>query len=149
MLHIDDWLDAPATGPADYLSKHGIPFVSKNNGAHLIVEGSECFIDYWPGTGKWHSRCGKQGFGVRKLIAFIETSSTQFRLLKPGERIEKDDEYLEDDCKTWSNVSHIMLRCEYNPLLFVPHRRIVLDTSASITRTTTLGDENERSARTS
>jgi dihydrofolate reductase (trimethoprim resistance protein) len=58
---------------ADYLAQRGIPFVSKNGGAHLIVEGKDCFIDFWPGTGKWHSRCGKKGFGVRNLVAFVET----------------------------------------------------------------------------
>ena len=60
---------------AEYLSERGIIFVAKNNGAHLIVEGAECFIDFWPGTGKWHSRCGKKGFGVRNLVAFIGTPS--------------------------------------------------------------------------
>ena len=61
--------------PADYLAQREIPFVPKNGGAHLIVEGRDCFIDFWPGTGKWHSRCGKKGFGVRNLVAFIETPS--------------------------------------------------------------------------
>ena len=61
--------------PADYLAQREIPFVPKNGGAHLIVEGKDCFIDFWPGTGKWHSRCGKKGFGVRNLVAFIETPS--------------------------------------------------------------------------
>lgn len=60
---------------ADYLAQREIPFVQKNGGAHLIVEGKDCFIDFWPGTGKWHSRCGKKGFGVRNLVAFIETPS--------------------------------------------------------------------------
>ena len=50
-----------------------IPFESKNGGAHLIVEGFECYIDFWPGTGKWISRNGKKGFGVRNLIKYIET----------------------------------------------------------------------------
>lgn len=57
---------------AEYLAQRGIPFVSKNDGAHLIVEGREGFIDFWPCTGKWHSRCGKKGFSVRNLVAFIE-----------------------------------------------------------------------------
>lgn len=61
---------------AAYLSQRGIPFVSKNGGAHLIVEGREGFIDFWPGTGKWHSRCGKKGFGVRNLVAFIDWKAT-------------------------------------------------------------------------
>lgn len=56
---------------ADYLTQRGIPFVSKNEGAHLIVEGNTCFIDFWPGTGRWNSRDGIKGFGVRNLVAFI------------------------------------------------------------------------------
>lgn len=60
---------------AEYLRERGIPFVEKNGGAHLIVEGKECFIDFWPGTGKWSSRCGNKGFGVRNLVAFIGAPS--------------------------------------------------------------------------
>lgn len=60
---------------AVYLQERGIPFESKNGGAHLIVEGRECFIDFWPGTGRWHSRCGKKGFGVRNLVTFIGAPS--------------------------------------------------------------------------
>lgn len=60
---------------AEYLAQRGIPFVSKNGGAHLVVEGKDCFIDFWPGPGKWHSRCGKKGFGVRNLVAFIGAPS--------------------------------------------------------------------------
>ena len=60
---------------AEYLRERGIPFVEKNLGAHLIVEGRECFIDFWPGTGKWHSRCGQKGFGVRNLVEFIGAPS--------------------------------------------------------------------------
>ena len=56
---------------ADYLAQRGIPFVSKNGGAQLKKKKKECFIDFWPGPGKWHSRCGKKGFGVRNLVAFI------------------------------------------------------------------------------
>lgn len=57
---------------AEYLTQREIPFTSKNQGAHLIVEGYNCFIDFWPGTGKWHSRCGIKGFGVRNLVEFIK-----------------------------------------------------------------------------
>lgn len=56
---------------AEYLEKYGIPFVSKNMGAHLIVEGGDCFIDFWPGTGRWITRNGVKGFGVRNLVAHI------------------------------------------------------------------------------
>ena len=58
-------------GSAQLLTNKEIPFESKNSGAHLIVEGSECFIDFWPGTGKWISRDGAKGFGVRNLITHI------------------------------------------------------------------------------
>lgn len=56
---------------AEYLTEHGILFTSHNHGAHLIVEGKECFIDFWPGTGKWNCRSGKKGFGVRNLVEYI------------------------------------------------------------------------------
>lgn len=53
------------------LEAAGILFEIKNMGAHLIVEGDQCYIDFWPGTGKWKSRNGKEGFGVRNLINYI------------------------------------------------------------------------------
>lgn len=56
---------------AQYLQQHGVLFTEKNQGAHLIVEGKACFIDFWPGTGKWNSRCGTKGFGVKNLVEFI------------------------------------------------------------------------------
>ena len=59
------------------LDAAGIPFESKNGGAHLIVEGNECYIDFWPGTGKWISRNGKRGFGVRNLIKYVEQGITR------------------------------------------------------------------------
>ena len=46
-----------------------------------------------------------------------------YRLLSPGERIKRGDQCLHDDCETWSDVSAIVLRCDYNPMVFVPHRR--------------------------
>ena len=56
---------------AQYLTAKEIPFTSNNGGAHLIVEGKDCFIDFWPGTGKWIARNGAKGFGVRNLVNFI------------------------------------------------------------------------------
>ena len=51
----------------------GIEFVSKNNGAHLIVAGR---FDFWPGTGLWHERDGRgvrrKGRGIRSLIARVK-----------------------------------------------------------------------------
>ncbi len=56
---------------AKYLDDHGILFTTNNHGAHLMVEGSKSMIDFWPGTGRWKSRKGKEGFGVRKLVKDI------------------------------------------------------------------------------
>ena len=56
-----------------YLEERGIMFESKNNGAHLIVEGNDGYIDFWPGTGKWKVRNGKSGFGVRNLVILIKS----------------------------------------------------------------------------
>ncbi len=61
---------------AQYLRERGIVFVEKNNGAHLIVEGRTCYVDFWPGTGKWYCRTGKKGFGVRNLVAYINGGRT-------------------------------------------------------------------------
>ena len=55
-----------------FLEKADILFISKNDGAHLIVEGNDCFIDFWPGTGTWIVRTGKRGFGVRNLVKYIK-----------------------------------------------------------------------------
>ncbi|PHS64367.1 MAG: hypothetical protein COB09_08310 [Thalassobium sp.] len=54
------------------LTDAGIEYESKNHGAHLIVTGSNCLIDFWPGTGKWISRNGKKARGVRSLIKHIK-----------------------------------------------------------------------------
>jgi len=55
---------------AQMLKQAGIPFESKNGGAHLIVAGR---YDFWPGTGLWQARgeATKQR-GVRRLIARIQ-----------------------------------------------------------------------------
>lgn len=65
---------------AKILKNNGIPFESKNYGAHLIVEGPECFIDFWPGTGRWKIRLsGKTGFGVINLLKYIKPE-TEYQL---------------------------------------------------------------------
>lgn len=57
---------------AKLLTKRGIAFVVKNNGAHLIVQGRISVIDFWPGTGLWIDRdTNTTGRGVQKLITFI------------------------------------------------------------------------------
>jgi hypothetical protein len=37
----------------DLLRRHGIPFDTKNGGAHLIVYHGGKIADLWPGTGKY------------------------------------------------------------------------------------------------
>ena len=53
---------------AEILSEHGIEFEVKNGGAHIIVKGVDCLIDFWPGTGKFITRNGDLGRGVRNLL---------------------------------------------------------------------------------
>ena len=59
---------------AGYLTRYNIPFTAKNLGAHLIVEGHTGYIDFWPGTGRWNTRDGHKGFGVRNLVTYIITN---------------------------------------------------------------------------
>lgn len=54
------------------LEEYGVQFESKNNGAHLIVRSSRCLIDFWPGTGKYRTRDGREGRGVFNLLQTIE-----------------------------------------------------------------------------
>lgn len=47
----------------------GIRFESKNFGYHLIVEGKQSIIDFWPSTGKFIVRQNrKKGHGIGKLL---------------------------------------------------------------------------------
>ena len=55
---------------ATILDQAGIPYESKNVGAHLIVDGC---IDFWPGTGKFIVRkTNKKGRGVRNMIRALQ-----------------------------------------------------------------------------
>lgn len=58
---------------AALLTRAGVVFDAKNEGAHLIVLAGNAVVDFWPGTGLWIVR-GKpeKKRGVRKLIAFVE-----------------------------------------------------------------------------
>lgn len=57
---------------AQILAQYGIEFESKNIGAHLIVKHAGKIVDFWPGTGKWIVRDGKQGRGVSRLLKLLE-----------------------------------------------------------------------------
>ena len=48
------------------LEDAGIPFIKKNGGVHLIVDGA---FDFWPSTGLFINRSTqKQGRGVKNLL---------------------------------------------------------------------------------
>lgn len=49
----------------------------------------------------------------------------KYRLLQPGELLQRGDEGLDDDCEHWSPVSTIFLKCRYDPGILVPIRRRV------------------------
>jgi hypothetical protein len=58
---------------AAVLTRNGLQFESKNNGSHLIVtmpDGSK--VDFWPGTGLWHTRGTPQvkDRGVYHLVKY-------------------------------------------------------------------------------
>ena len=51
------------------LTAAGIPFESKNGGAHLVVSAAGLVVDFWPGTGLWVVRnTNERRRGVRSLI---------------------------------------------------------------------------------
>lgn len=57
------------------LAAAGIPFESKNNGAHLIVSAPGLVVDFWPGTGLWAVRgTNERRRGVRQLITRLRGS---------------------------------------------------------------------------
>lgn len=61
----------PREDSARLLREAGIPFESRNAGAHLIVAGR---YDFWPGTGLWMCRGDhSKRRGVRKLIQRVRT----------------------------------------------------------------------------
>jgi hypothetical protein len=57
----------------EVLKSAGIPFTSKNDGAHLIIKIPGHTVNFWPGTGKWQF-CNEQrgGRGIIKLIQTLK-----------------------------------------------------------------------------
>ena len=55
-----------------YIKELGFPFESKSGGIHLIIDGPDCKIDFWPSTGKWIFRTGERGRGVKNLVNKIK-----------------------------------------------------------------------------
>ena len=71
----------------EFLKKAKLNFDIKNDGAHIIIKtqvfGTDTFIDFYPGTGKYIIRkTNIQGRGVRKLLRIIEKMETNNRLGK-------------------------------------------------------------------
>lgn len=60
------------TGP-ELLTQHGIKFVIKNGGAHIII-GEPALMHFWPGTQRWvHARIKHiNGRGTQGLIDWIK-----------------------------------------------------------------------------
>lgn len=54
---------------------------------------------------------------------------TNYTLLKSSDTIKIDDEFLEDDCKTWTKITKgsqsVFVGLEYKTGFFVPIRRLV------------------------
>ena len=56
----------------EHIKENGLIFTSHNNGCHLRVEGRTCYIDFWPGTGRWKTRTGIEGFGTANLVEYCK-----------------------------------------------------------------------------
>lgn len=56
----------------EILRENGIEFTVHNGGAHFIVVGKDCLIDFWAGTERWKSRNQKKGFGIENLVNFVK-----------------------------------------------------------------------------
>ncbi len=63
---------------AQVLTDAGVEFVTKNFGAHLIVQTAIEYIDFWPGTGLWQVRGGRRGRGVKQLLAYLDATTSVF-----------------------------------------------------------------------
>ena len=60
----------------EFIKENGLVFTSHNDGSRLIVEGRTCYIDFWPGTGRWKTRTGIEGFGAASLVTYAKGNST-------------------------------------------------------------------------
>jgi hypothetical protein len=62
----------------EILAEHGVSFISRNSGAHLIVEHGGVTFDFWPGTGKFTQRgITKSGRGIFNLLKLLEVRHVQ------------------------------------------------------------------------
>jgi len=58
----------------ELLSKSSVQFTEKENGTHLVVAGPESLIDFYPATGEWLERSGKERIssGIARLLHYID-----------------------------------------------------------------------------
>jgi hypothetical protein len=57
----------------EHLRAAGVNFLTKNDGAHLVVTTKRGLLDFWPGTGLWIDRTTRrEGRGVFNLLRFLE-----------------------------------------------------------------------------
>lgn len=63
--------EANQESSTEILNGSGVKFESKNFGRHLIIQGEGEKVDFWPSTGKWIVRNGREGRGVRKLLKYL------------------------------------------------------------------------------
>ena len=70
------------TSSIQFLEKQGVPFQLKNGGAHAIIKIGDININFWPGTGLWHSEAPfkMESRGVFNLLAFLEQRAWRTRL---------------------------------------------------------------------
>lgn len=55
---------------AERLREAGIPFESRNGGAHLLINHNGCHVQYWPGTGLYifNKPDTRRGRGIKALL---------------------------------------------------------------------------------
>ena len=60
---------------------------------------------------------------VERSVGRPEQTRSDWRLLDRGEKIQRGDQGLNDDCETWHEVEPFFCNLPYNPCFFVPFRR--------------------------
>jgi hypothetical protein len=73
------------------LDEAGVAYRVKNQGAHIIIERHQvCYVEYWPGTGRWNSRGmwktrhnghypATTGRGIASLMAYLKSKGIGVR----------------------------------------------------------------------
>lgn len=68
---------------------------------------------------------------------FSGLKTPRFKLIEPGQVIQVGDQFLEQDCETWTTVpidgaytvsAQWMIGCRHNPDMMMPYRRPITNT---------------------